>query len=471
MDGPPKSKDVRKRKRVIFNEIDNTERAAGASSGAKAPPATDGVDFFDDDDEGGETEIAEQKLGDGYDLDDDNEAGDEQADAAGASEVGRVAPRGAKAAGGAGADGEEGGEEKRVKVLRRVKGELGGQAHFDEEGQAFEPFNLRSERNEGFFDESGNYTWKKKTAEDYDPWLDELDAMDPKERKRLQEIAARKAGAGGRGDGEDDDEDEGSSKGGDDVPPEPEAEDLPATARVAHLSVLYTSVREGETVAGALRRLGATSRASTKAAGKGAPKTQEALDFDALTEAADALLTNGMVDIYSTQRRALLLELNDARDDAGLPPVREVAAASASVPSAPPVVLAAPPAVAFDTTVRRWEYRWGAPEGNSGANGSGGTSDSAGAAAPAAYGPYTSAEMAAWRAAGYFAGRPVFVRDLQAAAASAPAQAAGLGAGTSGAAMDEDDDDGDIFGGVGKYTAPPGTAGPAGWVPVDSVQF
>jgi hypothetical protein len=464
---------------------------AGASSGAgggrrrSEGGGGDGVDFFDDDEEGGAggggagEEVVEEEAGEGFDVDDDDEGGDEREDAGGGADFGARVGKGAGAGAGGGDDDDEGGAGGRVvKKIKRVRGEQGGrlEEEFNEAGQAFEPFNLRAEREDGYFDESGNYHWKKKGADDYDPWLQELDSMDPKARRALQERTAEVAGDDDGGGGEGDDEDGSKGGGGDDdeLPPEAPAEDLPPAARVGHLTRLWEAVREGETVSDALRRLGAASRAAAKAAAaggssssgsrKGAPPTAEQASFDGFVEAADALLTNGMVDVYSAGRRDLLLELNDARDDAGLPPVREPTAAGggAGPPPPPPpgaavaaaaataassagasAAAVAPPAPQpqpqLDAVTKRWAYKWALDEGTQ------------------VHGPFTSAEMAAWAGAGYFAGRQLYVQDTLAAAAPPAAAAA------------PDDADDDIFGGVGKYVAPP-AATPA-WVPLESVRF
>ena len=443
--GAAKRNPVRGRGQAKANRSDNN---SGGAAGAE-----NSVDYFDDAE--GENEFVEEEVDKDYDNDDDE--GNEAEEAAGGGDFGSRDK--AKSAGGGGDedDENEGGGGTKVKKLKKVKGEVNKlDEEFNEAGEAFEPFNLRSERDEGFFDASGNYHWKKKTAEDYDPWLEELDAMDPKERKRLQETAARTTGtSAGEGD-DDDDEEDGGGKGGDDdenLPPEAEAEDLPATTRVAHLTKLYEHVTDGETVAAVLRRLGAASRAAVKAAGKGsAEPPKEKVEFEAVTDAADALLTNGMVDVYTANRRTLLLELNDARDDAGLPPIREAVAAVAEAPAAAATAApssssssaAAAALPAYDSVDKRWQYKWSLDAGAE------------------SYGPFTSAEMAAWKAAGYFAAGTLYVKDLKAADAPSSSSSAAA-APTAGDALDDDDD---IFGGVGKYKAPAEE-----WKPLDAVQF
>lgn len=47
-------------------------------------------------------------------------------------------------------------------------------SQYNEAGDRMEPFNLKNERTEGFFDETGNFVWKKE-AGNADPWLDSLE--------------------------------------------------------------------------------------------------------------------------------------------------------------------------------------------------------------------------------------------------------------------------------------------------------
>jgi len=384
-----------------------------------------------------------------------------------------------------------GGAARAPSGLRLVKGEEDAGVSLNEAGEAMEPFHLRDERDEGHYDASGNYVWRKKTAEDFDPWLAEVDAMTPAERARL-------AAAGGRG------EEEAEGEGG-----EPPAEDLPPAARMAHLACLRAHVRGGaESVAGALRRLGALAReaevaakaaraqqaagaSAQAAAGMGAdaarrppppPPVPARAAFNAVTEAADALLSNGLVDIYSQRRAGLLMELNDACLEAGLPPQREeeggagdggrgaaggtlgaahpggavgavhpVGNAGSAHPGgaagvAHPAGTAGPAQPSShppgDDTERRWVYCW-ADEAPTGAS----TSPSE------THGPFTSAEIRSWHAAGYFAARPILLRDSR-APAPAPVQTG------------EPDDD-DIFGSAGRYVPPPAAAGAAqAWAPM-----
>ena len=455
----------RKRKRVAFHDAaaatDDDDAAAREVAAARTQREKGANLDFLDDEEGSdevveEEDVAGRSATGGAHGEDEEEDDDEDGD-------------GDKAAAAA----------RRRRVLRSVKGESRSrlEEEYNDAGQAFEPFNLKAERDEGHFDEAGNYVAARKGADDHDPWLDELDAMAPTERQRLQATAASATGRRAAAAGGGSDDDDGDGDGG--AVPESEPEDLSPAVRAGHLLVLYThALTAEETVADALRRIGAASRAALRGAAKGAPRPQATLDFDAVTEAADALLTNGLVDVYALPRRRVLLELNDARDDAGLPALREASAvrapggggggggAPAAAATAPAAAAASTgtAAAAPDAVTRRWEYRWGPPP----ASEAGGAAEPA-AAAAATHGPFTSAEMAAWRAAGYFSAGAVFVRDTLAA----PAAAMGAVAAPATTSSAADDDSDDIFGGVGRYVPPAVAAAgsDASWRPVDSVDF
>ena len=453
--------------------------AADAASAAQGVPATDdaGADVFDD--EGGEYEVVETEDAAAQsiaadDADDDNDAVDVRgadADSSGmrSSEYG-TAPSSQKGA-------------ARVKKLAKVKGEVGAlNEEFNEAGEAFEPFHLRGEREDGFYDEGGNYVWKKKSADDYDPWLEELDAMDPRSRRDLQAGAALKAKTGTSssegGPRNGDEEEEGEGEDDDEEEDEPPSK-LSFGAVVGHLTVLLEHQRSDETVAGMLRRLsgrssGSSSRSQQHGGGTAAEAPKRDLTvFNAVTDAADALVGSGtIVDVYSLSRAAVFTELNDARLDAGLPALRDDATAGASSSASSSVAAAGvSKSSAFDrsgavasaqqgtggtvplsaaaTAAVQWKYRW------------------SNAADAPVFGPFGSPDMAAWKTAGYFSapggggeggGTGVFVQQQP------PGNVV-----TAPAANDDDDD---IFGGVGKYATSSSTpSAVAEWVPVESVVF
>jgi len=367
-------------------------------------------------------------------------------------------------------DDEEGGRRRggrRVKALSRVAGEARGAptAAFNEAGDAMEPFHLRQEREDGYFDEFGDYRWKKKSAEDRDAWLEEMDAIAPAQRAAWQATAAAAAPAsGGGGGGDDDDSSDGSSEGsrgeaagrkGDGGGSDDGDETDMAAAKAAWYDTLLAAVEGSETVAGALRRLGKPPppAAAASAAAPVPPRRRDMTVFNAVTEAADGLLRSGVVDVYTMTRRALVMEANDVRADAGLPPVR-LADAAAPAPAAPvpvsapaPVAVAAVEPAAAAGVERWWKYKW---------------SEAAGAEE---FGPFPASQLAAWRAAGFFAAAPAWVQP-----AGPPTDAPPVPAATAAAAADGgDDSDGDIFAGVGGYKTTGAGGASAAWQPIATI--
>lgn len=62
---------------------------------------------------------------------------------------------------------------------------------FNDAGEPIEPFNLRNERAEGYFDESGNFVWKKE-VDASDPWLASLDNEGDMEAMIGDAVAAKR---------------------------------------------------------------------------------------------------------------------------------------------------------------------------------------------------------------------------------------------------------------------------------------
>lgn len=322
-------------------------------------------------------------------------------------------------------DDESGDGKFRARKITRVKGEVAAlDEEFDEAGVAFEPFNLKAERSEGYFDESGEYVRKKKGDEEPDAWLDDLDAMNPRERRALQEQArkvhrgdAAGVGAGSKGaeDEEEEEEDGKESDTGDEggVGQTVEADNTPAGLARARAKLLEACVRllkEGETVASALRRYG----------GQGG-HTRDMASFNTLTEAADGLVdSEGLSEVYTMDRRALKMELADALGDAELPEEEQAAilrgassavagtgagAGAASSEGGGGLTTAQPTAGAMPRLPagKMWEYTW--PAGSSAAAGSG-------VGQAGLFGPFDSEGMNAWMVAGYFSVAQPLVREV-----------------------------------------------------------
>ncbi|GIL85988.1 hypothetical protein Vretimale_9026 [Volvox reticuliferus] len=194
----------------------------------------------------------------------------------------------------------------------------------EEDGITFEPFNLKQEREEGYFDEAGNYVLRKQNGEDgedeKDAWLnsDEAKVVSEEVRRKIESQRARAEEAARRG-------------------PLTERQ---IAQRKADMAVM---MRPGETITRALKRLGGsggsggaaaaglTHRAmgkrerarlqaqqqqqqqqqsagdagghhAAKDAGAGAAREQ----FVRMTELADELLEEGELEIYDETREELL---------------------------------------------------------------------------------------------------------------------------------------------------------------------
>ncbi|KXZ50512.1 hypothetical protein GPECTOR_16g687 [Gonium pectorale] len=185
----------------------------------------------------------------------------------------------------------------------------------EEDGIKFEPFNLKQEREEGYFDEDGNYVFRKAAEgeageEGKDAWLDSEEAKVVSEavRKKIEQ-RAREAEAARRG-------------------PLTERQIAQRKADMAAL------MQPGETVTRALKRLGGAGGAGgmgaagtalpNRAMGKrerarllaqqqasgaagtssGDPASPE--HFTRLTELADELLAEGELEIYSETTETLM---------------------------------------------------------------------------------------------------------------------------------------------------------------------
>lgn len=497
----------------------------------------------DDGDAAGEDVI----VGGGGDADEDSDDGIEPEHAAGHDDDfgDRAAVRDKlRSAGGGSAADADSDRKGPAKKLMRVRGELredGLEEEFNEAGDAFEPFHLRGEREDGHFDAGGNFVWKKRGGGDEDAWLAGLDAMDPRERAALQKAAAAKqrseeragraagtsggagsaqkrartgTGPGGEGaaglvgvqESKGGDSDSGSDSGSDDDDDDDGAgEGLQPRHRLRVLLTLRELMRDGETVAAALRRLSgrdaavagaaakrkgsaaasgaaasADSAASAASASGSAGSSRDMASFYRLTEAADALLSGGgEPGVYSWRPVDVVDKIDDVCEELGIDPreaLRGAAAAAAAAltgaaaeagGSSVPAALSADagsatgavPAAAAATAAasaaasaamamppddgRQWQFRWSED------------------AAAEVHGPYSTSVLRAWLASGmYGPERPIYVKEVlpggETAAGAAVVTGAGAGAaaGTAGASqpgkVDEDGDD-DIFSGAGGY--------------------
>ena len=223
-------------------------------------------------------------------------------------------------------------------------------------------FNMKAEQEEGRFDEAGNFVRKAADPDaKHDMWLE---GVSKKDMKKAAEAHEKREAERRQKRLEDD------------------AMLLPDILRT-----LILRLDKGETVLEALARLGKgqtktkkVPRWKLKKQRKGSNgdmdmdeekkaedpsqvKIREAVD--AITGAADQLLTRGETDIYEQERELLIRKYRkETGEDWVEPPVKEVAA---------------------EGPVKAWEYRW--IDGRDGA---------------AKQGPYDGPTMVAWQDAGYF---------------------------------------------------------------------
>jgi CD2 antigen cytoplasmic tail-binding protein 2 len=223
-------------------------------------------------------------------------------------------------------------------------------------------FNMKAEQEEGRFDEAGNFVRKAADPDaKHDTWLEGVSKKDMKKaaeahEKREAELRKKRL--------------------------EDDAMLLPDILRT-----LILRLEKGETVLEALARLG-KGQTKTKKVPKWKLKKQnkgtdsmdvdgakEAEDpaqvkireaVDAITGAADQLLTRGQTEIYEQEREMLIRQFRRETGEEWIePPVEEI--------------------VNTDGTAKMWEYRW--IDGRDGG---------------VKQGPYDGITMVAWRDAGYF---------------------------------------------------------------------
>lgn len=228
-------------------------------------------------------------------------------------------------------------------------------------------FNMKAEQEEGRFDEAGNFVRKAADRDAvHDSWLEGVSKKDMKRAAAAhekREVERRQKRL------------------------EDDAILLPDILRT-----LILQLEKGETVLEALARLG-KGQSKSKKVPKWKLKKQkhdegDAMDMDAekpaedpqqgkirdavnaITEAADRLLTRGQTDIYEQEREMLIRQYRrETGEDWVEPPAEDILDQG----------------VDGKRLVKMWEYRW--IDGRDGA---------------AKQGPYDGATMVAWQDAGYF---------------------------------------------------------------------
>lgn len=261
-------------------------------------------------------------------------------------------------------------EEDRATVGADIDKELGAGAK-KKHAPLLDAFNMRSEQEEGRFDDQGNYIRKAADPDAvYDSWLD---GVSKKDIRRAKEAAEKR---------------EAERKEKDRM------NDSLLTGDV--LKTLITHLQRGETPIEALARLGKGAQKKPKWQNKknknkskqnGAEDTEMTEDdpnevgrkqaIDAITGAADILLTRGQAEIYDAERELLTRQYRRETGEDWVDPPTEGTEAENNG-NAPTM----------------WEFRWSdARDGG------------------VIHGPYDSATMESWKNAGYFGEGVEFRKD------------------------------------------------------------
>ena len=255
------------------------------------------------------------------------------------------------------------GEEERADVMGQVDEEVGAGGK-KEHAPRLDAFNMKSEQEEGRFDAAGNFVRKAADPDAvHDSWLE---GVSKKDMKKAKEAADKR-------------DEERRQKTLED--------DAILTSTI--LETLIPYLERGETVLEALARLGPprgkkppkwqhkpkSKRADdamdlvAEKAPEDAAETQRRRTVEAITEAADRLLTRGQTEIYDAEREALMRQYwrETGQDWVDGPRVELAATADG------------------EGKAKMWEYRW--PDARDGGE---------------THGPYDGGMMAGWTDAGYF---------------------------------------------------------------------
>lgn len=233
-----------------------------------------------------------------------------------------------------------------------------------EHAPKLDAFNMKSEQEEGRFDDQGNYVRKAADADAvHDTWLE---GVSKKDMKKAKEAAEKR-------------DDEQRQKQRED--------DALLTSDI--LNTLIRHLDKGETVLEALARLGKVKAKKVqkwKKSNKNKKEAEDTMDVDvekppedpaetrrkaaveAITGAADQLYTRGQAEIYDAEREGLIRQYGRETGEQWVDPPKEDKIGADGVRS-----------------VKQWEYRWSdARDGGE------------------AHGPYDGPTMVQWNEAGYF---------------------------------------------------------------------
>ncbi|PWY94907.1 hypothetical protein BO94DRAFT_530804 [Aspergillus sclerotioniger CBS 115572] len=253
------------------------------------------------------------------------------------------------------------GDEERARLDEGLDEELGAGAK-KKHAPVLDAFNMRTEQEEGRFDDQGNYVRKAVDPDAvYDSWLE---GVSKKDIRRAKEAAEKR-------------EEERKEKD--------RQNDSVLTGDA--LKIIITHLERGETVLEALARIGKGAprkpkwqanrnknrKKQTESAAEDTEMTEEdpkevarKQAIDAITGAADILLTRGQAEIYDTEREMLTRQYRHETGENWVDPPSGESGPSEETPA-------------------MWEFRWSdARDGG------------------IIHGPYDSATMESWKNAGYF---------------------------------------------------------------------
>ncbi|MCJ1450356.1 hypothetical protein MMC28_000687 [Mycoblastus sanguinarius] len=263
-------------------------------------------------------------------------------------------------------------EEERAEIPDAVDEEIGAGGK-KEHAPKLDAFNMKNEQEEGRFDAQGNFVRKAADPDAvHDTWLD---GVSKKDMKKAKEAADKR-------------DEERRQKRIED--------DSVLTSDV--LKTLIGHLERGETVLEALARLGrGREKKKPKWQNKNKRKAEDAMDLDsekaaedpaetrrrqaveAITGAADQLLTRGQAEIYDAERESLMRQYSRVTGEDWVVPPREKEAEEEADSA---------------RETKQWEYRWS--DGRDGGK---------------VNGPYDGGMMVSWNDAGYF-GEGVEFREV-----------------------------------------------------------
>jgi len=318
----------------------------------------------------------------------------------------------------------------------------------DSEGVPIEPFHLRNEREEGYYDKDGAYVWKNKNEEEEeeDAWLAAMDEENGNKSNKKKynnnpddddentdSITKKeiKGNTGSKGriwkadEADDNSSDESSGNEQNKETNSQTTKEKESLQQARSLYILEELLHDSETVVQALRRLGklsthtitTTSNQITGQRKTGSHHHQSNALFNQLTEATDNLVSMGMVDAYTLTKGQARFELRDILDDLDMDEdefrttMKEKLSLSNELNAQNNVHPTIPNSLSTVTYLpggNTWEYCWTVPVATiTNQDNSKSESESS------VYGPFTSEQMNQWIQVGYFSSVIPYVRKVE----------------------------------------------------------